>query len=394
METSTKNSGWKKTFSIWFGIGALMFGQMCGGASASGAYSIGYWARYGGGWMIPFILTFILFASFCSVVGLMVVRAYDVTNYSQYFQAIWGVRGDDANPWLKRIVTVFFDIYLNLTMIMAAAACIALFGEMMNILLGLPMIIGGLMGCVLFAVLAMYGAGFLRKANGFMTITLVAVMFVILGCVIGERGDVLANMIGNFEIGPDWHEATPTAFYSTIIAYCAMQASAGSSLASFADQMRHKKDCIGSGICAGVMQGLVFLLTSLIILPYLPEQLTSAAPILVICQRFAPVITIVYYIMILFSAASTAPTFVYSFSARFMPMWKSESVSPNVKRFIMGVVYLIVCYVISLAGMMAIVQKGYALLGGIGGIAAGIPMLIAIPRTIKKLKEKDAAAAE
>lgn len=39
--------------------------------------------------------------------------------------------------------------------------------------------------------------------------------------------------------------------------------------------------------------------------------------------------------------------------------------------------------------MMTIVQKGYALLGGIGGVAAGIPMLIAIPRAIKKLNAKD-----
>lgn len=43
--------------------------------------------------------------------------------------------------------------------------------------------------------------------------------------------------------------------------------------------------------------------------------------------------------------------------------------------------------------MMAIVQKGYALMGGIGGIAAGIPMLIAIPRTLKKLNAKEKAEA-
>lgn len=97
--------------------------------------------------------------------------------------------------------------------------------------------------------------------------------------------------------------------------------------------------------------------------------------------------------MILFSASSTAPTFVYSFSARFLPLWKSEKLKPTLKRFILGIVYLVVCYIISLAGMMAIVQKGYALMGGIGGIAAGIPMLIAIPRTLKKLNAKEKAEA-
>jgi len=33
-----KKSGFAKTFSIWFGIGALMFGTYCGANMASGVY--------------------------------------------------------------------------------------------------------------------------------------------------------------------------------------------------------------------------------------------------------------------------------------------------------------------------------------------------------------------
>ena len=43
-----KKSGFAKTFSIWFGIGALMFGTYCGANMASGVYASAYIVTLGG----------------------------------------------------------------------------------------------------------------------------------------------------------------------------------------------------------------------------------------------------------------------------------------------------------------------------------------------------------
>ena len=78
------------------------------------------------------------------------------------------------------------------------AATVALFTELMHALLGIPVLVGSAMGILLFAVLTIYGAGFLRKFNTIMTVSLILCLGVILISVIAIRGDVLVSRIGNF----------------------------------------------------------------------------------------------------------------------------------------------------------------------------------------------------
>ena len=43
-----EKTGFAKTFSIWFGLGALMFGTFCGANMASGVYASTYIVTLGG----------------------------------------------------------------------------------------------------------------------------------------------------------------------------------------------------------------------------------------------------------------------------------------------------------------------------------------------------------
>ena len=193
-----KKSGFAETFSIWFGLGALMFGTYCGANMASGVYASAYIVTLGGGWAIVWLLMFCAFMSFFCAISLNFIRAYRVNNYNQFFLALYGVHKPDSNPALKGGVTVFFDIFTMLKGLVNVAATVALFTELMNALLKIPTLIASIMGILLFAVLTIYGAGFLRKFNTVMTISLIVCLAAILVAVIGIKGDVLASRIGNF----------------------------------------------------------------------------------------------------------------------------------------------------------------------------------------------------
>ena len=51
-----EKSGFAKTFAIWFGLGALMFGTFCGANMASGVYASTYIVTLGGG-MVEITMT-------------------------------------------------------------------------------------------------------------------------------------------------------------------------------------------------------------------------------------------------------------------------------------------------------------------------------------------------
>ena len=380
--------------AAWFGLGALMFGTYCGANMASGVYAAAYIVTLGGGWMWVWLLMFAAIMSFFCVVGLDFVRSYKVTNYNEYYLALYNLNKPGSNKALKTIVSLFFDIWTMMLGVVTTAATIALFAELCNSLLGMPLVVAKIIAVVMFAILTIYGAGFLRKFNTIMTISLVVSLIAIVIAVINNRGEVLAERIGNFNLGLDWTGTTVAAHFSMFFSYCMTTASWGSSLSNYADQMHDKKDAIGSGIMIGVMVTTLFLMTGMIVLPYMPEVM-AGTPILMICQKYlSPALTIFYWVAVMLSVISTAPTFTYNFTNRWVQVWKTEKVSRRVKFFVLSASFLAACWLISSVGLLAIVQKGYVLLGDLALPTMVIPMLISIYRVAKKDRAEKAALKE
>lgn len=392
---NTKPSFWN-SFKAWFGIGALMFGTYCGANMASGVYASAYIVTLGGGWAFVWLAIFCFAMSFFCTVGLDFIRAFKVSNYNSYYLALYGLHKPGANPVLKNVVTVFFDVYTILMGLVTVAATIALFAELFNSLLGVPVFLGSVIAVLLFAVLTIYGAAFLRKFNTVMTISLLLSLAAILVAVIAVKGDVLVQRLGNFDVGPDWGLTTVGAHLSMFVSYCFTTSSWGSSLSNYADQIKTKKDALGSGITIGVMVTVLFIVTGAIVLPFMPEA-SSGTPILMICQQYlSPVLTIIYWVVVIFSVVSTAPTFTFNVANRWSVVWKSEKVSKKVKFFTISLAFLLACWFISGVGLMAIVQKGYVMLGNIALFAIAVPLFISIVRVHKvdKANKANAQAGE
>ena len=373
-----------KRFAAWFGLGAMMFGTYCGGSMASGAYATGYMTTFGGGYMLAFLAIFCIFMAFFCIISLNFIRTYHVDDYNQYYLSLYALDHTSAHPVLKAIVTIFFDVYTVLMGLITTAGTINLFGQLMNSIFGIPVVAGSLIAVLLFAVLTIYGSGFLRKFNTVMTIGLVVCLLAILFAVVGIRGDVLADRVGNFDVGMDWSGTTLKAHMLMFLSYCFTTSSWGSTLCNYSEKIRDQKDAVGAGVLIAVLVTALFAVTSLIVLPFLPEMFNDA-PILNICQQYlAPALTVVYWVVVIFSVVSTGPTFTYNVSRRFSKVWKTEKVNEKVKFFILSLVFLLLCFLVSNVGLMAIVQKGFSTMGGIAGFAIGIPLLISIYRVWRK----------
>ena len=389
-----KRTAWQ-TFAAWFGIGALMFGTYCGANMASGVYASAYIVTLGGGWAFVWLAMFCLFMAFFCTVGLDFIRAYKVTNYKDYYVTLYGLHKPESNKTLRTVVTVFFDIYTVLMGLVTVAACVALFAELFDSLLGVPVPVASVIAVLLFAVLTIYGAGFLRKFNTVMTLSLILSIGAILVSVIMIRGDALAERIGNFSEGPEWGLTTVSAHFTMFLSYCFTTSSWGSNLCNFADQIHTRKDAVGSGIMIGLLVTSLFVATGAVVLPFMPEAYSDSAPILTICQEYlSPVLTVIYWVVVMLSVVSTAPSFTYGVANRWSLVWKSEKVSKKVKFFVISMAFLLACWFISGVGLMAIVQKGYTMLGNIALFAVVIPLLISIVRVWKKDKADKASAAK
>ena len=394
MKSEETKSGFWQTFVIWFGLGAMMFGTYCGGAMVSGTYATGYFARFGGGYMLNYLLIFIVIMGLSCILGLNFIRCYKVKNYNEYYLAMYGLQDPNSNKFLRSAVTLFFDAYTTFNGILSAGATVALLANLFVNVFGIPYNAAGLVVVAIFGFLSINGAGFLRKFNTAMTLTLLICMILMLIQVFQLRGDIYFNMLGNYEIGRDWTGDSVASGYKLIVVYCMTTTVWGSILSNYTQKVRDQRDAIGSGIVIALLCALLFFMTCSIVLPFLPEYLTNGTPILSICKdHLNPFLTIVYYIMVVFAACSTGPTFTYNIANRFAELWKSETVSRKTRVTIITFGFLLLCYLIALLGLMFIVQKGYALLGAIAGFAVGIPLVISAFRVYAKDK-RDAQAAK
>jgi uncharacterized membrane protein YkvI len=303
--------------------------------------------------------------------------------------SLWGLRDENGNlkgnAGLRMIVTVFYDFYSTVIGVVTVAATMSLFASLLNSLWGIPTLIGSIISLLLFAVLSMYGAAFLRRFNTAMTIALAVSLVAILALVIGLKGDVLAERLGSLSIGSDWGTRTVKEHYWFVFLYCGICCSWGGPLSNYCDRIKTKSDAWCSGVFIGVMIGLVFLLTSLIVLPYMPDVATENAPILAICTNYLPkIMTAIYWAVVMFSVVSTGPTFIFNTSNRFIKVWKNDNVPQRMKLFIIAMAFLLLCLLLSFVGLIAICQVWYKWLGTLGIYFMGIPIIYSLYRVWKK----------
>ena len=132
---------------------------------------------------------------------------------------------------------------------------------------------------------------------------------------------------------------------------------------SISDQIKDRKDAIGSGVMIAALVCVLFILTGFIVLPFMPEVL-GGTPILQICQEnLSPILTGVYWFVVIFSVVSTSPTFTFNMTKRWSAVWKSDKVKENTKFFVIALVFLLVCWGLSSIGLVTIVKEGYTTLG-------------------------------
>ena len=353
-----------------------------------------YITTFGGGWALVWILMFCAFMSFFCCIGINFVRAYRVNNYNDYYLALYGLHKPGSNAILRRIVSIFFDIFTLLMGLTTVASTIALFAELMNSLFNIPILAASAVAVLLFASLTIYGPGFLRKFNTLMTISLLVSLLTILAAVVSLRGDVLVSRIGNFNEGLDWSGTTLKAHFTMFLSFCFTTSQWGASLSNYSERIRTQKDAIGSGIMVGIMVTTLFIMTGAIVLPFMPEVM-SGTPILAICKDYlnSPILTGVYWLVVILAVVSTAPTFTYNVSNRYSIVWKTKKLSTRIKFFILSLTFLLACWLLSGVGLMVIVQKAYTMLGDVALWFIAIPLLISIVRVWRK-DRADKKAAE
>ena len=405
------------SWAIAFTVASVWFGTHVGGGFASGNQVIGYFAQFGslGSLLFPLIAMGLL--SIVMSIYLKFARLNGFDNYKDTFAALY------PHPKME----VLFEIFYIVIILAAVAAAVAGAGEVLANFLGVPYVgamkvVFNLLIVALLVLLSIFGVKLVAAAS-----TVLSVAIMIITGVIVVVGLAKLGMINDLatKFGVDLAEYTPQTGFSIFratLVYCAFQCVSIPPMIAASNEL-NVKGTNRAAFLGWLMNGIALSLSAFMLSKWYPllaalkakagemaaagtlegSDLVSFAnatgiPNQTVLTLIGIKILLVIFSVLLFCAfVSTCVTLVYTMVQRFAPKLAKFNdtgdfirgiQNETLRRVIVAVVAIALCFAISLLGLTTITTKVY---GYDGYYALAVVVLPALIWGIPKNRKLEAA---
>ena len=405
------------SWAIAFTVASVWFGTHVGGGFASGNQVIGYFAQFGsmGSLLFPLIAMGLL----AIVMGIILkfARLNGFDNYKDTFAALY------PHPKME----ILFEIFYIVIILAAVAAAVAGAGEVLANFLGVPYVgamkvVFNLLIVALLVILSIFGVKLVAAAS-----TVLSVAIMIITGIIVVVGLAKLGMVNDLsaKYGVDLAAYTPQTGFSIFratLVYCAFQCVSIPPMIAASNEL-NVKGTNRACFLGWLMNGIALALSAFILSKWYPllaalkakagemqaagtlegSDLVSFAnatgiPNQTVLTLIGVKILLVIFSVLLFCAfVSTCVTLIFTMVQRFAPKLakvnsEGEFIAgiqnETLRRVIVAVVAIALCFSISLLGLTTITTKVYGYDGYYALAVVVLPAFIwGIPKN-RKLEGK------
>lgn len=387
------NKNGKYLTSISVGVATVWFSTHCGAGFASGTQELQYFANHGWfGVFLP-ILTFIIIAV-TYYVALETARQTDKWGYDAWSKEAYGSASKFLTPAL--------DVSIIITTIAATAATIATGGLLGKQYLGLPVFVGSLMMFVIITLLVIFGENVVRKNAMVMTAIILIIISIVLIAGLIKFAPQIAKLMSERYVNPNATKWSIKGSASTVpgnfgnalmwaLTYAGFQVAAIGGITSSFKGGLYKNEAKGSMILGAIMNILMLVGICLLIFSGMPDiytdQVARTLPtIYIVNQLHIKSLAVLYPILLFLALITTAVGFIFGMVQRIDPYVMKDTKKPLLKKTIISVLCLAVCYAVSKLGLMVIVATAYRYLGIVNWFIIILPLWFI---GFKKIKARD-----
>ncbi len=405
------------SWAIAFTVASVWFGTHVGGGFASGNQVIGYFAQFGsmGSLLFPLIAMGLL--SIVMSIYLKFARLNGFDNYKDTFAALY------PHPKME----VLFEIFYIVIILAAVAAAVAGAGEVLANFLGVPYVgamkvVFNLLIVALLVLLSIFGVKLVAAASTVLSVAIMIITGVIVVVGLAKLG-VVNDLATKF--GVDLAEYTPQTGFSIFratLVYCAFQCVSIPPMIAASNEL-NVKGTNRACFLGWLMNGIALSLSAFMLSKWYPllaalkakaGEMAAAGtlegsdlvgfanatgiPNQTVLTLIGIKILLVIFSVLLFCAfVSTCVTLIFTMVQRFAPKlakFNSEGEfiaglqNETLRRVIVAVVAIALCFSISLLGLTTITTKVYGYDGYYALLVVVLPAFIwGIPKN-RKLEKK------
>lgn len=332
---------------------------LIGGGYASGREVVAYGAKFGSAGLLAILAIFVGF-TVMSIVVFDLAREFGTYDYKSYMQSIiW-----KGWPLFDLLFVVMATVVIA---VMASAA-----GSIMRDTLGIPYLVGIIAIIAVVGVLTYFGASLIERfktaGTGFLYLAYIVFGIVVLSVVWGDVTNVLAA--GDTSYVDD---ASTGAVLQSGILYVGYNLAIFPAVFFALHRQETRKETVVSGVLAGLMMTLPFLLTYLCLMGFYPSESVMGAevPWLPMLNSVGGPLLIAFYgIVIGWTLVETAVGAIHAIIHRV----DTDLEEIDVGRFsevdgltrlqsgAIGVGILVVATLLSQFGIIALVAQGYTIM--------------------------------
>lgn len=376
---------------ISLGVATVWFSTHCGAGFASGTQELQYFSNHGWFGIFMPIVTFIIIA-LTYYIGLETARQTDKWSYDAWAKEAYGK--------YSKVFTPAMDISIIITTISASAATIATGGELVHKYLDLPVIVGSLVMVAIITLVVIFGVSMVRKNAMVMTSAILLIISIVIVAGLIKFAPDISRLFSERYVNPDsakWgigtNEGTVKGnIWNSLLwalTYAGFQISAiGGVAASFKGGI-HKKEAQGAMIIGAIMNILMLVGICLLIFSQMPEiyldEATRKLPTVAIVESLnIPILEFLYPLLLFLALITTGVGFIFGMVTRLEPYVLKKMDNDLLKKAIISVVSLGICYAVSTLGLMFIVVTAYRYLGIFNWVLIILPLWFLGYKRIKK----------
>lgn len=378
--------------SISIGVAAVWFSAHCGAGFASGTQELQYFSNHGWFGIFMPLLTFAIIA-FTYYVGLETARQTDSWGYDVWAKKAYG-------PTIGKVLSPAMDISVIMTTIAASAAAIATGGLLVKQYLGLPVVVGSLMMLVVITVLCIFGESLVRKNAVVMTSAMLIIIAIVLIAGLIKFAPQIAKLFGEKYVNPNASKWSVTGTSETVqggffnsflwaLTYAGFQMGAIGGVVSSFKGGSYKNESKGAMILGYVLNIIMLIGVCLLIFSQMPniytDQVARKLPtIFIVKQLDVPILSVLYPILLFLALITTAVGLMFGMVHRVEPYVLKNMNNQLLKKTIICVVGLLICYGVSTFGLMFVITGAYKYLGIFNWIFLIIPLWVIGYKNIRK----------
>lgn len=362
----------KKLIAL-FGVSSVWLTTHFGGGFASGRQIIDFYASHG--W----------YALFLPILA-MALQAW-VLYYAWSYAA--AKKKFEYGSWSKgfykpvdKVAAPLFEVAYVILLLVASSVAFATGGATVRDMIGTPYVLNTIVIAIAIFFLTIRGAKTIRNASSIIAIIIMTGLVIIYG----------SNVIMDFQdiTSVAAERTTDTGFmqalWSTLL-YLGFQILCVGSYISVAQPIKSKADAKKVAIMAFLANGLVIMLTSWGIMAHYPSILEYEVPTLFVASQGigGEFSQWAVSILILLGVFTTGVNLVYGGSIRIVAFFVDDTEEAKRSKMIMSTaLYVVITWIIALAGLIPLIAVGYGYLGYVGLFLVAIPAIIIGLKNSKK----------